>query len=219
LSACTGDDGWDTSAIGVTAVLFQSAAPFVRVLMGKIRVDADVDTIIVGARCTFAAANTGDVRFTIGAGTATISYTAANNGLEQTSTIATSSTGTGLLTWTIEIDQTAGAGTSNQLRNVRIEAQQITSGLPDPEEEYTMTPRQESVTTQNITGTDTAISDTLDNTPVSGVSVVLFLNGQQMRQGATYDYTISGTTITWLASSGTAPDLTTGDTLIAYYMS
>jgi hypothetical protein len=81
------------------------------------------------------------------------------------------------------------------------------------------TPNQEAVTTQNITGTDTALTDTLDNTPISNASVVLFLNGVKQDQGAGKDYTISGSTITWLASSGTAVDLETTDTLEATYLS
>lgn len=81
------------------------------------------------------------------------------------------------------------------------------------------TPQQESVTTQAITGTDTALSDTLNNTPYSNASVSLFLNGVQQQQGAGKDYTISGSTITWLANSGTAVDMETTDTLEAYYMS
>jgi hypothetical protein len=81
------------------------------------------------------------------------------------------------------------------------------------------TPRQEIVTTQNITGTDTALSDKLNFAPVSSASVLLFLNGVFQAQGAGYDYTISGITITWLASSGTAVDLTTSDVLVAVYQS
>ncbi len=78
---------------------------------------------------------------------------------------------------------------------------------------------QESVTTQVITGSDTALTDTLNSTPFSGPSVSLYLNGVHQQQGATFDYTISGSTITWLASSGTAVDMDTSDTLIAVYPS
>jgi len=78
---------------------------------------------------------------------------------------------------------------------------------------------QESVTTENINGTDTAITDTLNATPKSAASVLLFLNGVMLRQGAGFDYSISGTTITWLASTGTAENLDTNDLLIAYYVS
>lgn len=81
------------------------------------------------------------------------------------------------------------------------------------------TPNQEAVTTQNITGTDTALTDTLNNSPVSAASVALYLNGLLQRQGAGQDYTISGQTITWLASTGTAVDMDTSDELVAVYLS
>jgi hypothetical protein len=38
-----------------------------------------------------------------------------------------------------------------------------------------------------------------------------------MMQGAGLDYTISGTTITWLANTGTAPDMVNTDLLVAVY--
>lgn len=79
--------------------------------------------------------------------------------------------------------------------------------------------QQEAVTTQTITGTDTALTDTLNATPVSNASVKLYLNGVLQKQGATFDYTISGVTITWLASSGTAVDMDTTDELLAVYES
>jgi hypothetical protein len=79
------------------------------------------------------------------------------------------------------------------------------------------TEAQEAVTSQNITGTDTALTDTLDNTPVSNAAVRLFLNGVLQKQGATFDYTIAGDTITWLASSGSAVDMDTNDELVAVY--
>ena len=78
---------------------------------------------------------------------------------------------------------------------------------------------QELVTTQTITNADTAITDTLNATPLANASVRLYLNGVLQEQGAGKDYTISGTTITWLASSGTAVDMDTSDVLIAEYIS
>jgi hypothetical protein len=81
------------------------------------------------------------------------------------------------------------------------------------------TPRQEAVTTQVITGTDTAITDTLNNTPSSTAALKLYLNGILQIQGAGEDYTVSGTTITWLANTGTAVDMDTADDLIAVYES
>lgn len=79
--------------------------------------------------------------------------------------------------------------------------------------------RQEALVSQVITGTDTPISDTLDATPISNSSVKLFLNGVLQEQGATKEYTISGTTITWLALTGTAVDLDTSDSLLVEYSS
>jgi len=81
------------------------------------------------------------------------------------------------------------------------------------------TAQQESVTTENITNTDTALTDTLNATPKNNAWVRLFLNGVLQRQGAGADYTISGITITWLASSGTAVNMKTSDTLDAVYVS
>jgi len=81
------------------------------------------------------------------------------------------------------------------------------------------TPQQERVTTEAVTGSDTALADTLAQTPISNSAVVLFFNGVQQIQGAGEDYTISGSTITWLASTGTAVDMTTGDDLVAVYQS
>lgn len=81
------------------------------------------------------------------------------------------------------------------------------------------TSQQESVTTQTIIDTDTALTDTLNSTPTNNASVILILNGIFQRQGAGFDYTISGSTITWLASTGTAVNMTTSDVLIAIYTS
>ena len=84
------------------------------------------------------------------------------------------------------------------------------------------TPQQEAVTTEAITASDTVMTDVLDNIPiVSTVSLDLWLNGVHQKQGATFDYTVNATTgaITWLASTGTAVDMETSDTLDASYLS
>jgi hypothetical protein len=81
------------------------------------------------------------------------------------------------------------------------------------------TSNQEDVTTENITGTDTVMTDTLNNTPSPAASLKLFLNGVKQQQGAGNDYTVSGASITWLASSGTAVDMDTSDVLVATYLS
>lgn len=73
---------------------------------------------------------------------------------------------------------------------------------------------QEVLTSQVITGTDTALTDTLDFTPVDGTSIVITQNGAVLEQGAGKDYTLASKTVTWLASSGNATDLAATDTLI-----
>jgi len=74
----------------------------------------------------------------------------------------------------------------------------------------------ETIASENVTGTDTVLGDTLDYVP-SG-SVLLICNGVTMLEGAGNDFTISGQTITWLADTGTAPDLTLGvDDLRIFY--
>jgi hypothetical protein len=79
------------------------------------------------------------------------------------------------------------------------------------------TETQEEIATQVITGTDTTLTANLSSTPTSNAAVRLFLNGVLQRQGATLDYTISGTAITWLAATGTAVDMDTADVLSAVY--
>jgi hypothetical protein len=79
--------------------------------------------------------------------------------------------------------------------------------------------RQEEIATQAITGTDTALTATLSFTPKSASSVNLYLNGVHQSQGVGKDYTVSGTTITWLAGTGTAVDLEVADVLDASYVS
>ena len=83
-------------------------------------------------------------------------------------------------------------------------------------------PRQEAITTEAITGSDTVLGDSLSNVPiVSAVTLNLYLNGVHQKQGAGFDYTVNPTTgaITWLASTGTAVDMETSDTLDASYLS
>lgn len=82
----------------------------------------------------------------------------------------------------------------------------------------TKTARQyrETLTAQTVTGTDTALTDTLDFVPVSastGALVIMVLNSALCPAGW---YSVSGQTVTWLASS-VAPNITTSDTLVAIY--
>lgn len=93
-------------------------------------IDPDVVTINVGATCAFAAANTGRIRFTIGAANVVVNFTSLTV-TEQTGSIATSSTGTGWKLVTIEVDHQTGAS-GNQVLDLRIEGARVTSSLPSP---------------------------------------------------------------------------------------
>jgi len=79
-------------------------------------------------------------------------------------------------------------------------------------------PQQEPFTPVGTITTDTVVA-TLASTPISNASVVVYLNGIQQDQGAGLDYTVSGTSITWLAGTGTAVDLDTSDGLVVTYES
>lgn len=72
----------------------------------------------------------------------------------------------------------------------------------------------EVIDSQVITGADTPLTDTLNFTPLVPAEFQLWQNGSLLQQGAGSGYTLSGKTITWLASSGDATDLDTSDTLI-----
>ena len=75
---------------------------------------------------------------------------------------------------------------------------------------------QDVIPGEVVTGTDTVLGTALTQTPVAG-SVKLFLNGVLQKEGATFDYTVSGTAVTWLASTGTAVDLDATDEILVKY--
>ena len=127
----------------------------------------------------------------------------------------------------IKLDDLAAPDDNTDL-DVSISAHGLTPKLSNVASEYLsgtgvysvpLTPRQEALTSQVITASDDAITDTINNTPVSNASVSFYFNGILASQGAGKDYTVSGTTITWLASSGTAPDMDTSDVLDVVYES
>lgn len=82
------------------------------------------------------------------------------------------------------------------------------------------TPVTDFITTQAVTGTDTALTATLSQDPELA-SVVCVFNGLTKDRGATRTYTLGGTgnkTITWLASTGDAEDMDTNDQLQFIYL-
>lgn len=76
--------------------------------------------------------------------------------------------------------------------------------------------RNDFITGETVTGTDSVLSTSLTAPSSDGQSVLIIYNRQTLTQGQ--DFTVSGTAITWLASSGTAPSLVPSDTLFIYYV-
>jgi hypothetical protein len=155
----------------------------------------------------------GDVNVT--AGTANGTHRAGNIVL----TPGTGGTGGGLIT----LDYTNWPTADGSSGDVLTTNGAGTLSWTDPTT-FQSTPRQEQITTANITGTDSSVGlGTLSFIPVSNASVKLFYGAAGggglafMMQGAGLDYTISGQTITWLAGSGTAPDMLDTDLLVAVY--
>ncbi len=105
------------------------AASWVEVFQTRIWIDEDTEDVEIGAECTMDLADVGEVRFSVGSTSATLSFTSATT-TEQTTTVATSATGTGQQTVRIEIRKTAGMGTS-RLRWVRLE-DQVRATLASP---------------------------------------------------------------------------------------
>ncbi len=79
---------------------------------------------------------------------------------------------------------------------------------------------QETIAAETVNFTDTTLAAMLSMQPFDVASVALYLNGEFLRQGAGFDYDLSGGTdqsIDWLAGTGTAPNLSAGDVLVAKY--
>lgn len=76
--------------------------------------------------------------------------------------------------------------------------------------------REQDITTENIGG-DANLADTLNFLPIAPESVILRLNGIVQNFGS--DYTLIGTTIRWLAGTGTAVPMSTSDSIEVNYVS
>lgn len=118
------DDTVETYAVG---------AGWNEVNRGDMWLDEDVASYTVIGECTMPAAQTGQVRFTIGAVTATLTFTNATNGVPQTATISRSSAGTGRVGVIVEFNHTVGASNACTLnyRGIQGVAPSIAT-IPDP---------------------------------------------------------------------------------------
>jgi hypothetical protein len=76
----------------------------------------------------------------------------------------------------------------------------------------------EQLTAIAIVG-DAPIPDTLDNVPLDVTKVTLYLNGLKQLYGAGNDFTVSGQTVTWLVTTGTAVPMAVTDIVQVDYLS
>jgi len=135
ISIQCGADGWgsNTNEIATHGVTFKTTSGLVEKYMFRIRIDPDTVNVLVGAECFMTGSDVGDVKITVGGTSATLStFNVAANGTEKTSTLATSSTGTGWQTCTVELNHTTGSSAVEELRFFRVQDSPISSGLPDP---------------------------------------------------------------------------------------
>lgn len=124
VSLCTGADDWNHDAgqeIATHAAAFSASSGWLEYYSFRIWIDVDVQDVSVTAKCFFESPDEGSVRFTVGGASAvTQSFTSASL-LEQTDTIATSSTGTGWQTVLIEMNHTTGSQGDQTLDDFRVE--------------------------------------------------------------------------------------------------
>ena len=135
LALAGGPEGWGAGpAAPALSLSFSSSSGWQTRLKFRVVLHDDVQSIVVGVRCTMTAGQTGVVRVTAGGAPAALvgTYTTATNGSEQSVTIATSSCGVGMIEIHIEANHTVGSG-AGYIRTVRVEEATIAAAaLPDP---------------------------------------------------------------------------------------
>ena len=134
VSLTTAPAAWSTNSPTTHGMEFRGSATFLEVYRFEIKVMPETVNVVVGAECTFASGQDGEVKFTIGASATTLSINSSHNGTERSATLATSATGTGWITCTIETRIVTGS-TGNDLVRVRVQDEPITSSLPAPQNE------------------------------------------------------------------------------------
>ena len=135
LACATGDETWTTNGAFMLGAIFRPIATgWVEVFRTRLKLLPETINVICGARCVFGTLDTGEVRFTLGADSVTLGFTAADNGTEKEGLIDTATSGTGWQTLRIEIRRT-GASQVNPaiMRNLRVQDEAIAAAsLPAP---------------------------------------------------------------------------------------
>lgn len=133
----TGSSAWWS---GGTGEIPTHDAPFsgaintwVEIYRTHIWVDSDDVVLTFEATAAMAAANTGEIRATIGGGTVTLTPFGAGATTTLSGNLNVSTAGTGWLLVVIEARRTAVSGTNNSVRNMRVFSQEIAAAsLPGP---------------------------------------------------------------------------------------
>jgi hypothetical protein len=132
-SLVTADDGWGSSGneLETHYVTFPASSGYTRRYRYRMAIDPDATEIALRSVVTMPAANTGRVRFTVGATNSVHNHTAGAT-TTVTSTLAVSATGSGDVSVEIEVDHQTGSSTSCFLERFGVRQSARTSGLPDP---------------------------------------------------------------------------------------
>lgn len=134
-SMSTGVDAWGgAGSIATHGVELPTTSGYNQYYRGRIWIDPDVDNLVCEAEMTLTVGNEALVRFTIGGGNVILAT--FNIGTDRnSSTLATSSTGTGWRAVTIEINHSLGATAGQTLNDWTIQDDEVTSSFPDPPNE------------------------------------------------------------------------------------
>lgn len=113
-------------------VYFSSTSGWRTLVSTRIWINVDTVNVLVFVEGFFAVAgDQGQVRFTIGGVSTTITADDTDNGAELAASLATSATGTGYRYLTIEMQRSNGTGLA-YLANYSVHDERIVSGFPDP---------------------------------------------------------------------------------------
>lgn len=134
ISQTVAPSGWAESTSPRTHnIVFRASGAIYEVFRIRIKVLPETTTIVVGAECAITSPETGSVHFSTyddsGTQTATaeITFDNGDNDAEKTSTLATSSTGTGWITITVAVEGTSAGIAGDSLRQFRIQDQSLST--------------------------------------------------------------------------------------------
>jgi hypothetical protein len=120
---------------GMRLLFDGTAGAEVNVIRTWAKINPDVQSITVAARCSCAVPDSVSIKFYVGSANTAVGFVSAVNGTEQSTTILTSSTGTGWQSITVALIRVGGGSGTSWVETIRIQDAAITSAssLPDPQ--------------------------------------------------------------------------------------